>query len=131
MCTQNQDACQAAGSYDGSRSTTASLVARDAFQISYQDNSGVKGDYINDTVAIGKTEITNLTMGIATQSSRPVGIMGIGYITDEAVTSIDPTAVYPNIVQQMKDQGLISTTAYSLWLNDLGIWNFFPFRSSR
>ena len=79
------------------------------------------GDYINDTVAIGKTQITNLTMGVATQTSRAVGIMGIGYITDEAITSINANAVYPNIVQQMKDQGLISTTAYSLWLNDLGM----------
>ena len=112
------------GAYDSSRSSTGDIVALDRFQIHYQDESSVTGDYINETVAIGKTEIRNLTMGIATRTSRPVGIMGIGYSADESIAEVNQDAIYPNIVQQMKDQGLIGSTSYSLWLNDLGMLPF-------
>lgn len=118
------DACRAqdclAGSYNSGKSTSYSLVDQGTFQISYEDNSGVTGDYINDTVTIGKTSITNMTMGLALSATRGLGIMGIGYDADESITQGgNPDAVYPNIISQLKDQGVVSTLAYSLWLNDL------------
>ena len=119
VCLADPTDCQTLGSYDGSKSTSGQLVAPGAFQISYQDGSGVAGDYINETLAVGKTQIKGLTLGLATQASRPLGIMGIGYMADESTVQADPTSTYPNIVQQLKDQGFIGTTAYSLWLNDL------------
>ncbi|KAL9125533.1 MAG: hypothetical protein Q9217_005272 [Psora testacea] len=119
-CLLEEESCQGFGAYNRSRSSTAELIAQDAFQIQYQDNSTIQGNYVNDTVAIGNTQITNLTMGIATQASRSLGVMGIGYVAGESIAESDPDSTYPNVVQQLKDQGMISTTAYSLWLNDLG-----------
>ena len=93
------------------------------FQIQYQDNNTIMGDYINETLAIGNTVIEHMTMGLALLATRSFGVMGIGYDADESIASVSPTDVYPNIVAQMKDQGFISTRAYSLWLNDLSTYH--------
>ncbi|KAL6721526.1 hypothetical protein ACLMJK_000630 [Lecanora helva] len=118
-CFQRPDACDALGAFDPSRSSSFKDIGRDEFQIQYQDNSAISGDYIVETLVVGKTTVRNLTMGLATQASRPFGIMGIGYTADESIASDDPDQIYPNIVSQLKNQGAINTLAYSLWLNDL------------
>lgn len=120
VCQQSPDACQQLGAFDYNQSSTFVQVGDDdAFQIQYQDNSGVIGDYFNDTLAIGKTTINNMTMGLALQADRAFGIMGIGYDADESISEVNPDAVYPNVVSQLVNQGYINTLAYSLWLNDL------------
>ncbi|KAG8529547.1 uncharacterized protein KY384_006184 [Bacidia gigantensis] len=119
-CQTNQEGCQTFGAFDYSSSSSAKTVAKDAFQISYQDNSAVTGDYINETVTVGQAEVKQLTMGLATDADRALGILGIGYGAGEtAAANVDSSLVYPNIVQQLSDQGIIGSTAYSLWLNDL------------
>ncbi len=119
ICSQGEDACPA-GAFDSSRSSSFNDIARDAFSISYQDNSGVTGDYFSDIVGIGNVALKNITMGLATSASRSEGIMGIGYDADESIVSSDPDLTYPNIIHQLKNEGVIDTLAYSLWLNDLG-----------
>lgn len=120
VCREDQEYCQALGQYDSSLSSTYVEYEKNGFEISYEDNSAVAGDYINETLRIGNTVIKNLTMGLAFQATRPFGIMGVGYDADESIASTDPDQIYPNIVAQMKAQGIISTLSYSLWLNDLG-----------
>ena len=117
-CIQDQEDCQALGQYDSSASSSYAEVAT-GFEISYEDNSAVTGDYINETLAIGNTVIKDMTMGLALKATRPFGIMGIGYDADESIAATDPDAIYPNIVAQLKAQGFIKTLSYSLWLNDL------------
>ena len=60
-----------------------------------------------------------MTMGLATQATTGLGIMGIGYDADESIASFNPNNIYPNIIAQLKNQSVVSTLAYSLWLNDL------------
>ncbi|MCJ1394695.1 hypothetical protein MMC18_007575 [Xylographa bjoerkii] len=117
VCLQNPQSCSVFGAFNPNTSTTFVDVAPGQFQISYVDNSGVTGDYINDTVAIGKTTIKQQTMGLATQSTRALGIMGIGFDSGESIAASGTE--YPNVIAQMKLQGDINTMAYSLWLNDL------------
>lgn len=119
VCVEEEQACQLLGQYDPSNSSSGVEVAQGGFQIQYEDNSQVEGDYINETLRIGNTVIKDMTMGLATQASRPFGIMGIGYDADESIAATSPDAIYPNVVAQLKAQGFISTLAYSLWLNDL------------
>lgn len=119
VCREDEQDCQALGQYDSSASSSYVDVGVGQFQIQYQDNSAVTGDYINETLAIGNTVIKNMKMGLAFEATRPLGIMGIGYVADESIAAQSPNDVYPNIVAQMKNQGFISTLAYSLWLNDL------------
>lgn len=97
------------------------------FSISYVDNTKIQGDYINETFGIGGTTIKQMTMGLAKQASVPgssgqpfQGIIGVGFDSGEAIVGqTQGQASYPNIISQMVAQGVISTRAYSLWLNDL------------
>lgn len=58
-------------------------------------------------------------MAVATYAANvPMGIMGIDYDTRESwAQENDP---YPSVIDEMYNQGLIATRAYSLWLDDLG-----------
>ena len=118
ICQQNPQGCEVFGALNPNTSTTFVDVAPGQFQISYVDNSGVTGDYINDTFTIGKTAIKQQTMGLAAQSNRALGIMGIGFDSGESIATSGQE--YANVIAQMKLQGYINTMAYSLWLNDLG-----------
>lgn len=118
-CLEAQQTCQILGQYDSTTSSSYVDVSH-GFEISYQDNSAVTGDYINETLRMGNTVIKDMTMGLAYQATRPFGIMGIGYDADESIAATDPENIYPNIVSQLKAQGFIRTLSYSLWLNDLG-----------
>jgi len=69
------------------------------------------GNYINDTVTIGGEKIVGQQLGLALDTVRPAGIMGLGFSKNVAATS-----EYPTIVDNMVSQGLIETPAYSLWL---------------
>ena len=65
-----------------------------------------------------------MTMAAATQLRAPaVGIMGIGYQAGESISENIAAgqggALYPNVINVLKDQGHINQLSYSLWLNDL------------
>lgn len=117
LCTSSRlqeeygDSCS--DTYDSSKSSTYKLVSSEGFDISYLDGTGSSGDYITDTFDIGGASIKALQMGSATQTVRGTGIMGISY--SASVSTLD---VYPNLIDQFQAQGLISTKAYSLYLND-------------
>jgi hypothetical protein len=108
---------------DPSQSTSLTVIEKGAFNITYvTPNSGVTGDYIADNFAIGGTTIQNLTMAVATNAAYvATGIMGIGFDTDESIAS-GGGKPYPNIIDVMVQQNIIKTRAYSLWLDDLGMF---------
>lgn len=110
------------GAFNADDSTSLkTLPDAPPFEISYVDNSKISGEYFTDTLVIGSTSIKRMQMGAAEESpSRDFGIMGIGFKSGESVVQDDPEAAYPNIINQLKNQGFIKTLAYSLWLNDLG-----------
>lgn len=122
ICDVNPEACLVFGAFDSKASKTFKLVASDAFEIQYQDGSQISGDFISDTLNIGGTSIKDMQMGLASSASRGVGIMGIGFQSGESVSSQNPNLVYPNVINQLKNQKFVNTLAYSLWLNDLGIY---------
>ncbi|KAH9897609.1 aspartic peptidase domain-containing protein [Xylariomycetidae sp. FL2044] len=109
------------GSFDEQASDTFELVGQGDFSISYVDGSKSEGDYFADTFQIGDATLTNMTMGLGLDTDIPYGLVGVGYALNEAIVSQSGSAqdAYPNLPQQMLDQGLIATNAYSLWLNDL------------
>ncbi|TAQ88566.1 hypothetical protein B7494_g3109 [Chlorociboria aeruginascens] len=115
LCTspelENQDGGGCTTPY---QSSSLAVIAQGGFQIQYEDGSGSEGDYITDNLVIGGTTVANLQMGLAYNTTVPIGLLGIGYDTNEASQS-----VYPNIIDDMFSQGLITTKAYSLYLDDL------------
>lgn len=115
--------CQSGGcesAFDPDSSSTFEDVGRDEFEIEYVDGTAITGDYMRDVLAIGDTEIRNMTMAVATNADNtPEGIMGVGFIQDETLVQL-ANKTYPNIPVQLVNQGFINSVAYSLWLNDLG-----------
>ena len=85
----------------------------------YADTTGASGDYVTDTLNIGGKDVTGLQFGVGYSSNSSEGVMGIGYPPLEAQVQSNGQKSYPNIPQVMTSQGLISSPAYSLWLDDL------------
>jgi hypothetical protein len=127
VCTARGDLCSD-GAFDPTTSSSYVDVLANEFDISYVDNSEIQGDYINETFSIGGATVKQMTMGLAKEASVPgsagepfQGIVGVGFDSGEAIVGETRGQVsYPNIISQMVMQGVISTRAYSLWLNDLG-----------
>lgn len=95
------------------------MVDEGGFYISYADGSEARGDYITDNFRVGSIAIKDLNFAVATQATANMGIMGVGFDTNEATTR-SGNQPYRSIIDSMVDQGLINSRAYSLWLNDLG-----------
>lgn len=109
------------GSFDHSASTSYTVVGQGEFSISYVDGSSSKGDYFTDDFEIGGASLTNVTMGLGEETDIAYGLVGVGYAINEAIVGTEQSysAAYDNLPVQMKNEGLIATNAYSLWLNDL------------
>jgi hypothetical protein len=126
VCTARGNLCSD-GVYDPAKSSSVVDILPNEFSISYVDNTKIQGDYINETFGIGGTTIKQMTMGLAKQATVPgsagqpfQGIIGVGFDSGEAIVGqTQGQASYPNIISQMVAQGVISTRAYSLWLNDI------------
>ncbi|EGS22932.1 uncharacterized protein CTHT_0014100 [Thermochaetoides thermophila DSM 1495] len=102
-----------AGTYNPDKSSTHHMVERNGFKIVYLDGNSASGDYISDDFIIGDTMIKGLQMACVTKAVRGTGILGLGFSENEKAK-----AKYPNIMDEMVNQGLIRCKAYSLYLND-------------
>lgn len=118
LCTSRGDPCSDTGTYDLDQSSTVELVNRN-FNISYADGSGAAGDYVTDTLKLQGQTVKELQFGIGLDSSTPQNILGIGYTTNEAQSANNGDKPYQNLPAQLVADGVISSNAYSLWLNDL------------
>jgi len=68
---------------------------------------------------MGGTTVKSLTMGLGTETDNPYGLVGVGFASNEAIAEVDPSKVYPNLPIKLQQDGLIASTAFSLWLNDI------------
>ena len=59
-------------------------------------------------------------MGLGLNTSIPYGLVGIAYSNSEANVETGNGTQYPNLVDSLVNQGIITTQAYSLWLDDVG-----------
>jgi hypothetical protein len=121
-CETNISVCIGT-TFDETASHTTTVINKGGFQVRYfTQGSNVTGDYKTDSFTIGKQTIRNSTMGLARKAaSAATGLLGIGFDTYEAIVfeeGANPQP-YPNLVDAMKQQGLISTRAFSLYLDDL------------
>ncbi|KAF7956072.1 hypothetical protein EAE96_004993 [Botrytis aclada] len=82
------------------------------FNIRYLDQTSANGSYITDNVLFGDDVVKSLQMGLAYNTDIQSGILGIGYSAN-----VGTDKYYPGIMDQMLSQNLISTKAYSLYLD--------------
>lgn len=86
----------------------------DSTSDSYSGSSYVYGSNITDVLSIDGVTIPNFTMGLVNDTSTssstttaPKGVLGIGGIGGS-----------DSLPQRLLDQGVINTTAYSIWVDD-------------
>nr|AAD33218.2 secreted aspartic protease 4 [Candida tropicalis] len=108
---QVQDFCKANGTYDPITSSSAKKLGT-VFDISYGDKTNSSGNWYKDTIKIGGITITNQQFANVKSTSVAQGVMGIGFKTNEA-----SNVTYDNVPITLKKQGIISKSAYSLYLN--------------
>ncbi|KAI9718941.1 MAG: hypothetical protein M1812_003826 [Candelaria pacifica] len=118
ICKSRSRPCQDTGTYNANASSTYKYL-NSGFNISYVDGSGALGDYVTDTARIGNVEVPGLQFGVGYSSNLAEGILGVGYEINEAQVNRQGQKTYSNLPQLMVDGGLIQSSAYSLWLNDL------------
>jgi hypothetical protein len=101
--------------FDSDESKTFEVVSRD-FEIAYLDGSSAAGVYFNDTVTIDGDDavLENQQLGLATDTSHPTGIMGLGM-----KVAVAARKVYPTIIDNLVSQGFIDTPAFSVYLDSL------------
>ncbi|KFY42028.1 hypothetical protein V495_04683 [Pseudogymnoascus sp. VKM F-4514 (FW-929)] len=110
--------CAESGTYSANSSSTYKYV-RSNFNITYMDLSGASGDYVTDNMMIAGAEIKDLQFGVGYRSSSAEAVMGIGYVTNEVQVANLGLKAYNNVPAALASQEIISSNAYSLWLNDL------------
>lgn len=118
LCSKRSAPCAYSGTYSANSSSTYGYVGS-YFNISYVDGSGASGDYVTDTLNIGRTVLSNFQFGVGYNSTSAQGILGIGYPLNEVQVGRARLDPYDNLPAAMVTQGKIATPAFSLWLNDL------------
>ncbi|KAL2270373.1 hypothetical protein VTJ83DRAFT_2557 [Remersonia thermophila] len=117
-CTSARNPCAAAGTYTPNASTTYQYV-NSKFNITYVDGSSASGDYVSDTLTFGSQAVPRLQLGVGYASTNPQGILGIGYPSNEVQVTRHGLPPYRNLPEQLVADGVIRSSAYSMWLNDL------------
>ncbi|KAK4502549.1 hypothetical protein PRZ48_005974 [Zasmidium cellare] len=116
----NPNSCRG-GTYDSSKSNTYKEVsAAPAFNTSFGDGSTAVGPYGSDVVGVGDVLVQPVQFGVANEvnstTGYSIGLLGLGYSANEAVTSIEKA--YQNLPEVLKDAGVINSRLYSIYLND-------------
>ncbi|KAF6072191.1 Eukaryotic aspartyl protease family protein [Candida albicans] len=107
---QDPNFCKNEGTYSPS-SSSSSQNLNSPFSIEYGDGTTSQGTWYKDTIGFGGISITKQQFADVTSTSVDQGILGIGYKTHEAEGN------YDNVPVTLKNQGIISKNAYSLYLN--------------
>ena len=118
LCQQSGSPCAISGTFVANQSSTYQYVNSN-FNISYVDGSGAEGDYVTDTLHIGGQQVDGFEFAIGHTSSSPYSLVGIGYPSIEAEVNQDNSRPYQNLPAKLAASGVIASSAYSLWLNDL------------
>lgn len=101
--------------YDPSKSSDSKFI-NDGFSVGYISGDDVSGSYYTDKLVWDAVSL-DVQFGVANkfhQGDGSVGIIGIGYEKNEG----SKDGPYANIPAALKEQGLIYTSAYSIFLGD-------------
>ncbi|GMF07252.1 unnamed protein product [Ambrosiozyma monospora] len=111
--------CSIYGTFDASKSTTWKDTGVD-FSIVYQDGTGANGTWGTDNVEISGVDISDVYIAVSDEASENFGVLGIGYRNDESTADArnENPFTYDNLPISLKNQGLISKNAYSIYLDD-------------
>ena len=128
--------CSELGTYNPNASSTSTFL-NDGLLSQYGGGQYDIGLYYTDNVKIGSATINDVQLGVSFNGTEFTNIMGVGvghfnlqramppfltsrqYPDNEPLTQIQNTT-YPTVIQLMAEQGIIASSAYSLYLNGKG-----------
>ncbi|KAJ4298681.1 hypothetical protein N0V88_003712 [Collariella sp. IMI 366227] len=117
ICTsfelQNLYGVSCTDTYNPDESSTTKMIDPDGFKVTYLDGGTASGDYISDDFTIAGTTVKSLQMAYVNKAVRGTGILGLGFSSNERAH-----VKYPNLLDELFNQGRIGSKAYSLYLND-------------
>jgi hypothetical protein len=119
LCLAPSHPCDAAGtSFAGNLSSTYKNLST-SYNLSLTDGSTVTGAYATDTFGIGGVQIGAQQFVVADNGTKDDinGTFGLGSSTLEEASGLGQ-GKYPNVPDQMVQQGLINTPAFSIYFND-------------
>lgn len=117
ILTDKFHSCHRAGSYCSQFGTVDNwnrLNPPQRFNTRFGSGMSISGEIVSATFTFSSHSIDDVRFGVPT--SLPTldhNVLGLGYPIHEAVEG----SPYPNFPQAIKNQGLIKTAVYSLWLN--------------
>lgn len=110
--------CSVSGVFTTDSSSTFSANNTD-FYIAYGDKTVAEGDWATDTLTINGVSIKKFSFGLGATTNSSMGVLGIGYKSNEATNALKSPYTYENLPLRLAEQGVINTPAYSMWLNDI------------
>lgn len=124
FCSNPSNGCATYGTFDFEASSSVEFVTDESrnpleFFVSYQDNAEARGRFVKDSFLIGGRSVKDVQFGLAAMTNVKIPVLGLGLPDDEVVVLLGTSSGYPNFVSTLFNDGLIKTTAYSLWLNQL------------
>lgn len=102
--------CNEYGTYNPNSSKTYHNNGS-TFSIGYLDRTYAKGTWGTEAIQLGGSKLVNVSFGIANDTNSSIGVLGLSFPGLESSSD-----EYRNIPILMKEQGLILTNAYSLYL---------------
>ncbi|KZL79687.1 aspartic proteinase [Colletotrichum incanum] len=110
------------GAFNASKSTTYVNPGTESFSEKYT-NDYVNGDWVSDTLEIAGTRLPKLVMGFVRSADTFIGVLGLGfnvssYSSSSASSSPSSSDAVPTVPERLFKDGLINSTAYSVWLDD-------------
>lgn len=115
------DTCTLLGSFNTGTSDTFSANSTSYdFDTSYADGTEVIGVWGVDNVLISNLTLENVTFGVGEVATAQPGILGIGMMLLESTysPSASDSYTYINFPAKLKEDGLISRNAFSLYLTE-------------
>lgn len=117
ILTDKFQSCHRAGPYCSMFGTIDSwnrLNPPQRFHTTFASGMSISGEIVSATFTFSSQSVVDVRFGVPTSlSSLDHNVLGLGYPISEAVEG----SSYPNFPQAIKNQGLIQTPVYSLWLN--------------
>lgn len=103
------DVCKSDGTFNRNSSTSIKDLGESAFSIEYGDGTTSSGAWVQDTIDLNGVDV-DLTFGLANNTDS-TSVFGIGL---QGLEFADKK--YNNFPLQLKSQGLIDTSSYSVYL---------------
>ncbi|RYP56143.1 hypothetical protein DL771_012088 [Monosporascus sp. 5C6A] len=97
------------GAFWPGNSSTFVQPGWNSFSLRYIDGHLAYGDRIRETLWVGGAAVPNLTMGLAHETNARLGMLALGFNRSSSDV--------PNFPDRMLAEGLVNSTAYSLWLD--------------